>query len=284
MAAPARTRPLAGSPLPRREDRAARDRDDRQMFQRYRATGDPALREALVERFMPLARKLAGRYRRGGEPLEDLRQVASVGLLKAVDRYDPAHGTAFTSFAVPTILGELRRHFRDTGWALHVPRDLQELAVRLTGAVEALADALGRPPTVPEIAAHLEVSAEQVLEARAASGAHHAASLDSPQHDDPDAPTLADSLGAEDAGLHAAEDAITVERLLGGLDPRDREILRLRFAEDLTQSEIGERVGISQMHVSRRIRIALERLRAEAGPDDRPPALGGARRGRIGRV
>jgi RNA polymerase sigma-B factor len=269
MAAPPRPRPSAGTPPHRREDRVARDRDDRRMFEHYRATGDPATRTALVERFMPLARTLAGRYRRGAEPFEDLRQVASVGLLKAVDRYDPAHGTAFSSFAVPTILGELRRHFRDTGWALHVPRDLQELAVRLNGAVEELGDTLGRPPGIAELAAHLGVAAEQVLEARAASAAHHAASLDSPLHEDPDAPTLAETLGGEDAGLEAAEAAITVERLLGGLDDRDREILRLRFAEDLTQSEIGARIGISQMHVSRRISSSLDRLRAEAASDER---------------
>jgi RNA polymerase sigma-B factor len=266
MTAPtrARPRPPAGSPAHRDEDRAARDRDDRRRFEHYRATGDPAARAALVERFMPLARKLAGRYRRGAEPLEDLRQVASLGLLKAIDRFDPAQGTAFTSFAVPTILGELRRHFRDTGWALHVPRDLQELAVRVNGAVEELGDSLGRPPGVAELGAHLGVSPEQVLEARAASAAHHAASLDSPLHEAPDAPTLAETLGAEDAGLDAAEAAITVERLLGGLDERDREILRLRFAEDLTQSEIGARVGISQMHVSRLLRRALTRLEAAA--------------------
>jgi RNA polymerase sigma-B factor len=255
-------------------DRAARDRDDRRLFARYRETGDPDAREALVRRFLPLARKLAGRYRRGAEPLDDLRQVASVGLLKAIDRYDPAHGTAFSSFAVPTILGELRRHFRDTGWIIHVPRDLQELAVRLGGAVEELHDTLSRPPTAAEIAAHLEVSVEQVLEAREAAGAHHATSLDSPAYEADDASaTLADTLGVVDHGLEAAEASVMVQRLMVRLSERDREILRLRFAEDLTQSEIGARIGISQMHVSRRIRQSLEQLNEEADTEPEVAAL-----------
>jgi RNA polymerase sigma-B factor len=270
MAAPTTPSPSRGDP----EDRAARDRDDRRLFAHYRETGDPEAREALVRRFLPLARKLAGRYRRGAEPLDDLRQVASLGLLKAIDRYDPAHGTAFSSFAVPTILGELRRHFRDTGWVIHVPRDLQELAVRLGGTAEELHDALSRPPTAAEIAAHLEVTVEQVLEAREAAGAHHATSLDSPAYEADDAgATLADTLGTEDQGLEAAEASVMVQRLMVRLSERDREILRLRFAEDLTQSEIGARVGISQMHVSRRIRQSLEQLREEADADQETAAL-----------
>jgi RNA polymerase sigma-B factor len=252
----------------------APDREYRALFRWYRESGDAAARQALVERFLPLACKLAARYRRGPEPLEDLRQVAAFGLLKAIDRYDPAQGTAFSSFAVPTILGELRRHFRDTGWAIHVPRDLQELAARLERAKDELHHALGRAPTVAEIAARLEVTPELVLEAREAAAAHHAESLDSTMVDrDGRRAPLGDVIGADDARLHAAEAAVTAERLLRHLSDRDREVLRLRFAEDLTQSEIGERLGISQMHVSRLIRQSLEQLRELAGAEDEPLPL-----------
>ncbi len=252
----------------------ASDRDCRPLFERYRQCGDAAAREALVERFLPLAGKLAARYRRGPEPLDDLRQVASLGLLKAIDRYDPARGTAFSSFAVPTILGELRRHFRDTGWAIHVPRDLQELGLRLDGTVDELHHTLGRAPTVNELAERLSTTPEEVLEARQAAAAHHAASLESPMLDgDGDGATLGDLLGAHDAGLGAAETAMTAESLLRQLSDRDREILRLRFADDLTQSEIGERLGISQMHVSRLIRQSLERLHEVAAAEDEAPRL-----------
>ena len=248
----------------------ATERDHRALFVRYRQSGDAAIREALVERFLPLAYNLAARYRRGPEPLEDLRQVAALGLLKAIDRYDPAHGSAFSSFAVPTILGGLRRHFRDTGWAIRVPRDLQELAVRLEGAIDALQSTLARAPTVAELAEHLNTTPEQVLEARAAAGARHAASLDSPMFDGEESrATVGDMIGALDAGLDAAEAAVTAQRLQRDLSERDREMLRLRFGEDLTQREIGARLGISQMHVSRRIRRSLKQLRdvaeAEAG-------------------
>ena len=251
----------------------APERDHRALFVRYRQSGDAAVREALVERFLPLAYKLAARYRRGPEPLDDLRQVAACGLLKAIDRYDPAHGSAFASFAVPTILGELRRHFRDTGWAIHVPRDLQELAVRLEGAIDELQTTLARAPTVAEIAEHLNATPEQVLEARAAAGARHAASLESPIFGgDESRATFGDVIGAPDAGLDAAEAAVTAQRLERHLSERDRELLRLRFGEDLTQREIGARLGISQMHVSRLIRRSLEQLRDLAQAEaERPP-------------
>jgi RNA polymerase sigma-B factor len=252
----------------------ASDRNCRPLFERYRQSGDAAAREALVKRFLPLARKLAARYRRGPEPLDDLRQIASLGLLKAIDRYDPARGTAFSSFAVPTILGELRRHFRDTGWAIHVPRDLQELALRLDSTIDELQHTHGRAPTVTELAERLKTTPEQVLEAREAAAAHHATSLESPMLDgDGDRATLGDVLGAHDVALDAAETAMTAETLLRHLSDRNREILRLRFADDLTQSEIGERLGISQMHVSRVIRQSLEQLREVAEAKDEPPPL-----------
>jgi RNA polymerase sigma-B factor len=245
------------------ESREVRARADRKLLERAHA-GDAAAREALVQRFLPLARQLARRYQRGGELLDDLNQVASLGLLKAIDRYDPDRQTAFSSFAVPTILGELKRHFRDKGWSVRVPRDLQELAVRLEPVSEELNRELGRPPTPAEIAERTGTTVEQVLEAREAAGAYRAVSLDRPREDDEEE-GAGIVLGIEDPGFGVAEDSATVERLMRVLSDREREVLRLRFAEDLTQAEIGHRVGVSQMHVSRIIRQAIARLREAAG-------------------
>ena len=215
-------------------------------------------------RFLPLARQLARRYQRGGEPLDDLVQVASLGLLKAIDRFDPSRETAFSSFAVPTILGELKRHFRDRGWSVRVPRDLQELVVKLEPVSEELTRELGRPPTPAEIAQRTGTTVEQVLEAREAGGAYRAISLDRPREDDEEGDGLGGAYGVEDPGFAVAEDSATIERLMRVLSEREREVLHLRFAEDLTQAEIGERIGVSQMHVSRIIRQAVNRLREAA--------------------
>jgi RNA polymerase sigma-B factor len=197
-------------------------------------------------------------------------QVASLGLLKAIDRFDPDRPTAFSSFAVPTILGELKRHFRDRGWAVRVPRDLQEMAVRLERVTDDLVHSLGRAPTLAELADELDTTPERVLEAREAAGAYRAISLDRPREEGEEGDAM-EACGAEDPGFGEAEDAATVERLMSMLSDREREVLRLRFAEDLTQSEIGARVGVSQMHVSRLIRQAIARLRA-AAEDDRDVA------------
>jgi RNA polymerase sigma-B factor len=245
-------------------DRGTRAREDRRLLERYHHEGDQAAREALVERFLPLARQLARRYQRGSEPLDDLIQVASLGLLKAIDRFEPDRPTAFSSFAVPTILGELKRHFRDRGWSVRVPRDLQELAVRVERVGEDLTRQLGRAPSPGEIGEQIGVTTEQVLEAREAAGAYRAVSLDRPRDDDEDSDGMSESMGVEDPGFGLAEDAATVQRLMSVLGDRERKVLRLRFEEDLTQSEIGARVGVSQMHVSRLIRQAVERLREEA--------------------
>jgi RNA polymerase sigma-B factor len=244
------------------DGRAARARADRRLLERAHS-GDAAAREALVERFLPLARQLARRYQRGGELLDDLNQVASLGLLKAIDRFDPDRQTAFSSFAVPTILGELKRHFRDKGWSVRVPRDLQELAVRIEPVGDQLTRELGRAATPGEIAERLGTTVEQVLEAREAAGAYRAVSLDRPREDDEEDAGIV--VGIEDPGFGVAEDSATVERLMRVLSDREREVLRLRFVEDLTQAEIGERVGVSQMHVSRIIRQAIARLREAAG-------------------
>ncbi len=248
-------------------DRAARSAEDRRLLERYHREDDPAAREALVQRFLPLARQLARRYQRAGEPLDDLVQVASLGLLKAIERFDPARETAFSSFAVPTILGELKRHFRDKGWSVRVPRDLQELAVKVDRVGEDMSRELGRAPTPVEMGVRLGVSPEQVLEAREAAGAYRAVSLDRPRSEEEDEGDLADAFGSEDHGYAVAEDAATVQRLMRVLTDREREVLRLRFEEDLTQSEIGDLVGVSQMHVSRLIRQSVARLRAAADGD-----------------
>jgi RNA polymerase sigma-B factor len=251
---------------PGTEERAARSEEDRRLLELYHRDGDQAAREALVERFLPLARQLARRYQRAGEPLDDLAQVASLGLLKAIDRYDPSRETAFSSFAVPTVLGELKRHFRDKGWSVRVPRDMQELAVKVDRAGEEMTRTMGRAPTPKEIGERLGATAEQVLEAREAAHAYRAVSLDRPRGPDEDeeGQEFADAFGIEDPGFARAEDAATMERLMRALTEREREVLRLRFAEDLTQSEIGRRVGVSQMHVSRLIRQSLAKLREVA--------------------
>ena len=226
---------------PSSDDRATRAQEDRRLLVRYHREGDPAAREQLVTRFLPLARQLARRYQRGGEQLDDLVQVASLGLLKAIDRFDPARETAFSSFAVPTILGELKRHFRDKGWSVRVPRDLQELSVKVDRVADDMSRTLGRIPTPAELAAETGTSLEQVLEAREASAAYRAVSLDRPRtEDEEDGDSYADAVGDDDPGYHIAEASATVQRLMRVLSEREREVLRLRFEEDLTQSEIGE--------------------------------------------
>lgn len=237
-------------------------------YSRAGEISDPDGRDAMVRRHLGLARHLALRYSDSGEPLEDLIQVASLGLVKAVDRFDPERGVAFTTFAVPTILGELRRHFRDHGWAIHVPRDLKDAALRVKGAVAAHG-AQGehgrRAPTPTELAQETGMPVETVLEALEVAGAHRALSLDAPAGGgDEETSALGDLIGQDDGALERAEERALLARLATVLDAREREILRLRFAEDLTQSEIGARIGVSQMQVSRIIRAALTRLRVAA--------------------
>jgi RNA polymerase sigma-B factor len=224
-------------------------------------------RDAMVERHLGLARHLALRYSDSGEPLDDLFQVASLGLVNAVDRFDPSRGISFTTFAVPTITGELKRHFRDRGWAIHVPRDLKEAAVRIKRVI---ANHHGhRAPTPAELAQANGLSLEVVLEGLEVAGVQRTLSLDAPATSEEDAgASLGDLLGEEDSNLARAQDRTLLDSLLRNVTPREREILHLRFVEDLTQSEIGERVGVSQMQVSRILRAALGRMRA-AGREDR---------------
>jgi RNA polymerase sigma-B factor len=242
-----------------------RAEEDRRLLVRYHTQGDRSAREQLVERLLPLARRMARRYRRSDEPLDDLVQVATLGLIKAIDRFDPSRETAFSSYAVPTMLGELKRYFRDNGWAVHVPRGMQERVMQVDNAVKDLSRRLGRSPSVSEIGEQLELSQEQVLEAMQAASAYDAVSLDAFRFgDEGDGETYAESIGIEDERFEMVEYGATIAPTLQALPPRDRIVLHLRFVEDLTQAEIAERVGVSQMHVSRLIRRALERLRTVA--------------------
>jgi RNA polymerase sigma-B factor len=238
------------------------------LFSRYQAEGDMLAREKLVERFLPLAKRLARRYERASEPLEDLVQVASVGLVKAIDRFEPSQGNGFSSYAVPTILGELKRHFRDAGWALHVPRGMQERVLKVNEAIERMSGPLGSSPSPQQVATELNLPVEEVLEAMEAGAAYDTVSLDAPlRSSDDDRASLADALGKDDDRLDLVEHSAGLGRALKAMPERERSILYLRFAEGLTQVEIAERIGISQMHVSRLIRRGLERLRVVAGAD-----------------
>jgi RNA polymerase sigma-B factor len=251
---------------------APRHPTDEPELWRRRAAGDAAARERLVEQYLRLARMLARRYARANEPLEDLEQVACLGLVQAIDRFDPARGTAFSSFAVPTILGELKRHFRDRTWFLRVPRELREAAMTTERAAEELAARLGRTPSAGEVAEATGMALEQVLEAREAALAYRCESLDRPLHRDGEdgATTLGDRLGLPDEALRRAEDELLLAQLVSTLRPREREVLRLRFSEDLLQREIAERVGLSQMHVSRILRDGVTRLREQARRQETP--------------
>ena len=251
--------------------RRERQAEERALFARLAVDRSPATRDALVERFMPLARQLARRYRNGYE-LEDLEQVAAIGLVKAIGRFDPDRGLAFSTFAFPTIMGELRHHLRDHGWSVRVPRDLQELYVRVERATGDLATELGRAPTAAELADRVGSSVEQVLETRQATTARRADSLDQPRNgaEDPDAAGI--EVAIDEVGFAAAEDAAVLDDLLKVLSERERLVLQLRFGEDLTQSQIGEIAGVSQMQVSRLVRRAIAQLQDAAARQQVNPA------------
>jgi RNA polymerase sigma-B factor len=242
-------------------DSAARRRRDHELLDCYRRTGDRKVRDQVVERFMPLARKLARRYGRGYESLDDLNQVAAVGLIKAIERFDPARGIAFSSFAVPTISGELKRYFRDYSWAVRPPRDLQEMTLRVDQLATELTRTLERSPTTAELSEASGLNEEQLLEVIQARSARGAISLQAPTGSDGDSGTLEDWIGHDDGGIERAETHAILNALLKSLSVRERDILRMRFQEDLTQAEIGEVIGVSQMQISRIIRQSLQRLR-----------------------
>ncbi len=260
---PTMTTTATASPTTSRTSSGVQD-DAQQLFERWQHDGDVAAREALVRRYMPLARSLARRYGRSSEPFEDLLQVAALGLLKALDRYDVERGHSFASFAVPTILGEMRRYFRDSGWAIHVPRGAQERALKVRDAQEHLANQLGRAATVNQLAEYLELDTEDVIDALQALQAYETLSLDAPRPgaDGDEGLSYGDAVGHDDERYELVELDATLTAVLHHVPPRERLILQMRFVEDLTQTEIAERVGISQMQVSRLLRRSLEQLRS----------------------
>ena len=261
---------IAALPLPRanvrfhRPEEFERERSretERRLLELYHREGDVDARDELVTRLLPLARDLAMRYSYTDEPVDDLIQVATLGLIKAIDRFEPGRGTRFTSYAAPTILGELKRHFRDKGWSLHVPRDLQERAMAVSRGTEVLSKELGRSPKVREVATHLGYTSEQVLEAREAAASYEAASLDAPSsREDDEGASLVDMLGGEDSSYELVESRDAIATTWHSLPEVERRVVELRFVHDLTQREIGDRIGYSQMHVSRLLRRALSRL------------------------
>ena len=232
---------------------------DRELFAGYRASGDEALRNGLVERYGGLAVSLARRFEHRGVPLDDLVQVAQIGVLNAVERYDPDRGASFTTYATATVLGELKRYFRDKTWAVRVPRGVKELHLRVGPALAELRQLLGRSPTITEIAHHLNSSEDDLLEAMEAGAAYRPDSMDASSRDG-DRPTLADRFSPPTNDDDLVDTRVTVRALMAQLPDRERTVVYLRYFEDLTQAEIAERVGVSQVHVSRLLRRALDRL------------------------
>jgi RNA polymerase sigma-B factor len=256
--------------LPAPETRAERTSNSRaqarELFLALQKTApeDPtraAMRDELVRMHLPLVEYLARRFRNRGEPLDDLVQVATIGLIKSVDRFDLERGVEFSTYATPTIVGEIKRHFRDKGWAIRVPRRLQELKLALTKATAELSQRNGRSPTVAELAGHLGMTEEEVLEGLESANAYSAVSLDAPDGGDEDSPAVADSLGITDEALEGVEYRESLKPLLEQLPPREKRILLLRFFGNMTQSQIAAELGISQMHVSRLLARTLAQLR-----------------------
>ncbi len=226
-----------------------------------------ALRDQVIEAFLPLAQHLANRFGGRGEPIEDLVQTATVGLIKAVDKFDPERGTEFAAYAIPTIIGEIKRHFRDRTWDIRVPRRLQELRLSISEATSNLLQDLGRSPTIADIAEHLGLSEEEVLEGLEGARAYNAVSLSTPASDGDRATELGDLIGAEDSEFELAELRVALGPAMAALDEREQRILTLRFYGNMTQSQIAEQVGVSQMHVSRLLTRALAKLRGQLTED-----------------
>ena len=235
---------------------------DRELLRRYHEGGDTSAREELIERHLPLVRSLARRYAGRGESLEDIEQVGAIGLIKAIDRFELEREVSLATYATPNVVGEIKRHFRDKGWAIRVPRALQELNASMSGAIERLTVKLSRSPSIAEIAAELETTPEQVLEALEVGSAYSTVSLSGAPGGDEELDPL-ETIGHEDEGFERSEDRAALAPALLRLPPREREILRMRFEEGLPQTQIAQRVGLSQMHVSRLIRKSLAEMREQ---------------------
>ncbi len=265
MTAPADPAAVTDAPLPARRHSTMPEHDEVfALFARLHddsAADRPQVRDKLVEMHLPLVEYLARRFRNRGEPYDDLVQVATIGLIKSVDRFDMERGVEFTTYATPTIVGEIKRHFRDKGWTIRVPRRLQELKLSLGKATSELSQRNGRSPTVAELATFLGVSEEEILEGLESANAYSAVSLDAPDSSNEDSPAVADSLGSVDDAMEGVEYRESLKPLLERLPPREKKILLLRFFGNMTQSQIATEIGISQMHVSRLLARTLAQLR-----------------------
>ena len=238
----------------------------RELFRRYKEEGDTEAREQLIVSHLNLVRFLASKFKNRGEPLDDLIQVGTIGLIKAIDRFDPDRGLEFTTYATPTIMGEIKRHFRDKGWSVRVPRRLQELSQKAGQATEDLTRELQRSPSVEEIADRIGVSVDELLEAMESSSAYSAVPLEGGGSDDEEAPAVIDHYASVDRDLEASDDRIVLEEAIAGFAPREKDIIRMRFIDGLTQVEIAERLGISQVQVSRLLRRTLKRIQEKIEP------------------
>lgn len=239
-----------------------------ELFRLYKEKGDEEARDQLIVSHLNLVRFLASKFKNRGEPLDDLVQVGTIGLIKAIDRFDPERGLEFTTYATPTILGEIKRHFRDKGWSIRVPRRLQELSAKVNQATDELTVELQRSPSVEEIAAKLGVGAEEILEAMESSGAYTSVSLEAGgSSEDDEAPALIDLLGSVDEDLDASDDRMVIDDAIRDFSPREQEIVRMRFIDGLTQVEIAKRLGVSQVQVSRLLRRTLRKIQDKIDPE-----------------
>ena len=239
-----------------------------ELFRRYKEEGDMDAREKLVMSHLNLVRFLANKFKNRGEPIDDLMQVGYLGLLKAIDRFDPARGLEFTTYATPTIMGEIKRHFRDKGWSVRVPRRLQELSAKVNQATDELTTELQRSPTVEEIARYLDATVDEVLEAMESSSAYSSVPLEAPgSSDSGDAPSVLDRYASEDSELAFTDDRLVIEDALAGFSPREREVIELRFVKGMTQIEIAQKLGISQVQVSRLLRRTLKKIQDKIDPE-----------------
>lgn len=239
-----------------------------ELFRRYKEEGDVEAREKLVMSHMNLVRFLANKFKNRGESLDDLIQVGYLGLLKAIDRFDPSRGLEFTTYATPTIMGEIKRHFRDKGWSVRVPRRLQELSAKVNQATDVLTTELQRSPKIEEIAEYLDASVDEVLEAMESSSAYSSVPLEGTgNNDNDDAPSVLDRYATEDSALNFTDDRLIIEEALKGFSPREREVIDLRFLQGMTQIEIAEQLGISQVQVSRLLRRTLKKIQDKIDPE-----------------
>ena len=239
----------------------------RELFALYKEQGDEDARNDLVMSHLNLVRFLASKFKNRGEPLDDLVQVGTIGLIKAIDRFDPERGLEFTTYATPTILGEIKRHFRDKGWSVRVPRRLQELSSKVNQATDELTKELQRTPSTEEVASKLGVTVEEVLEAMESSSAYSSVPLESGGSDDDDAPAVIDHYASVDQDLAASDDRMVIEDTIKEFSPREQEVIRMRFNDNLTQVEIAKRLGVSQVQVSRLLRRTLKKLQEKVDPE-----------------